>query len=92
MHDNKMSVSCSYLKKMIPEFNQCVDKFLDKLESAANQKTQVSLRDELALLTLTVVSKVRKEAVKRKLEMQQTDSIFRLHLEMISKTCINTFS
>ena len=60
MHNDKMFILCSYLKKMIPEFNQCVDKFLDKLESAANQKTQVSLRDELDLLTLKVISKVRR--------------------------------
>jgi cytochrome P450 len=48
----------SYLKELVPEINQCVDKFLDNLESSARTKSPVSLRDEFALLTLNVVSKV----------------------------------
>ena len=48
----------SYLKDLVPEINQCVDKFLDNLESSALAKTPVSLRDEFSLLTLNVISKV----------------------------------
>ena len=48
----------SYLKELVPVINQCMDKFLDNLESSAQNKTPVSLRDEFALLTLNVISKV----------------------------------
>ena len=48
----------SYLKELVPEINQCVDKFLDNLESSARTNSPVLLRDKLSLLTLNVISKV----------------------------------
>ena len=48
----------SYLKELVPDINQCVDKFLDNLEPSARTKSPVSLREEVALLTLNVISKV----------------------------------
>ena len=48
----------SYLKELVPEINQCVDKFLDNLESSAHSKSPVLLRDKFSLLTLNVISKV----------------------------------
>ena len=38
--------------------NKCVDNFLDKLEPFADGRAQIPLRDEFALLTLNVISKV----------------------------------
>lgn len=48
----------SYLKELVPEINQCVDKFLDNLESSASTKSPISLCDEFSFLTLNVISKV----------------------------------
>ena len=48
----------SYLKGLIPSFNECVDQFLERLRPLADGKTQVPMKDEFATLTLSIISKV----------------------------------
>ena len=51
----------SYLKSLIPSFNECVDQFLDKLQSVADGETQVFMRKEFVATTLNVIGKVYRE-------------------------------
>ena len=61
----------SYLKDLVPVINQCVERFLDDLESYAHNKTPISLRDKFALLTLNVISKVSKIIVRKIISYKQ---------------------
>lgn len=49
---------CSYLKSLVPSFNECVDQFLARLRPLADGKTQVSMSDHFANLALEVIGKV----------------------------------
>ena len=48
----------SYLKGLIPGFNKCVDKFLQKLDPLADGKTRVPLVARFSEVSLDVLSKV----------------------------------
>lgn len=50
----------SYLKDLIPSFNECVDQFLERLRPLADGRTQVPMKEELATLTLSIISKVNR--------------------------------
>ena len=50
----------SYLKGLIPSFNECVDQFLERLRPLADGETQVPMKEEFAILTLSIISKVNK--------------------------------
>ena len=49
---------CSYLKTLLPSFNECCDKLLDGIRSQADGKTRVYMKQHLAEVTLNVISKV----------------------------------
>ena len=49
---------CSYLKSLVPSFNECADKFLEGLRPLADGKTTVPMKAHLAEVTLDVISKV----------------------------------
>ena len=49
---------CSYLKTLLPSFNECCDKLLDGIRSQADGKTTVYMKQHLAEVTLNVISKV----------------------------------
>ena len=49
---------CSYLKTLLPSFNECCDKLLDGIRSQADRKTTVYMKQHLAEVTLNVISKV----------------------------------
>ena len=48
----------SYLKSLVPSFNECVDVFLDKIRPMADGSTPVPIRQHLTECTLYVISKV----------------------------------
>ena len=48
----------SYLKTLLPSFNECCDKLLDGIRSQADGKTTVYMKQHLAEVTLNVISKV----------------------------------
>lgn len=48
----------SYLKSLLPSFNECTDKLLDNLRPLADGKTVVPMKQYLADVTLDVISKV----------------------------------
>ena len=48
----------SYLKGLIPIFNECVDQFLERLRPLADGKTQVPMKEEFAAVTMDVICKV----------------------------------
>lgn len=50
---------CSYLKSLVPSFNECVDQFLERLRPLADCRTQVSMIQQFSELTLDVISKVQ---------------------------------
>jgi len=51
-------VNDSYLKGLVPSFNECVDRFLERLRPLADGKTEVPMMEEFATLTLDVICKV----------------------------------
>ena len=53
-----LSVDHSYLKGLIPSFNECVDQFLERLRPLADGKTEVPMMEEFGTLTLDILSKV----------------------------------
>ena len=57
---NRYTYLCyySYLKSLVPVFNECVDQFLERLRPLADGKTQVSMKEQFDILTLDVISKV----------------------------------
>ena len=42
------SCVCSYLKSLVPSFNECADKFIERLRPLADGKTTVPMKDHLA--------------------------------------------
>ena len=48
----------SYLRGLVPSFNECVDMFLERLRPLADGKTEVPMKEEFASLTLNIISKV----------------------------------
>ena len=48
----------SYLKGLIPIFNECVDQFLERLRPLADGKTQVPMKEEFAAVTMDIICKV----------------------------------
>jgi len=52
------SCVCSYLKSLVPSFNECADKLIERLRPLADGKTTVPMKDHLAEVTLDVISKV----------------------------------
>ena len=48
----------SYLKSLVPSFNECADKFIQGLRPLADGKTTVPMKEHLAEVTLDVISKV----------------------------------
>ena len=48
----------SYLRSLVPAFNECVDWFLERLKPLADGKTQVPMGEEFANLTLNIISRV----------------------------------
>ena len=48
----------SYLKSLVPSFNECADKFIEGLRPLADGKTMVSMKEHIAEVTLDVISKV----------------------------------
>ena len=50
--------SISYLKGLIPSFNECVDQFLENLMMKADGRTEVLVRKEFGKITLKILGKV----------------------------------
>jgi len=48
----------SYLKSLVPSFNECADKLIERLRPLADGKTTVPMKEHLAEVTLDVISKV----------------------------------
>ena len=48
----------SYLKSLLPSFNECTDKLLDNIRPLADGRTTVPMKQHLAEVTLDVISKV----------------------------------
>lgn len=48
----------SFLKNLVPSFNECADKMIKKLMLFADGKTSVKISEEFTLFTLNVISKV----------------------------------
>ncbi len=49
---------CSYLKSLLPSFNECTNKLLEGIQPLADGKTVVPMKEHLANVTLDVISKV----------------------------------
>ena len=49
---------CSYLKSLIPSFNECVDQFFEKLKIALRGGRKVYMRKEFGYVTLQIIGKV----------------------------------
>ena len=58
---NLLSCSCSFLKNLVPSFNECADKMIKKLMLFADGKTSVKISEEFTLFTLNVISKVKSQ-------------------------------
>jgi len=43
---------------LVPSFNECADKFIERLRPLADGKTTVPMKEHLAEVTLDVISKV----------------------------------
>ena len=54
----KQCFDFSFLRSLVPVFNECVDQFLKKLRPLADGQTQVPMKDEFSSLTLHIISKV----------------------------------
>ena len=48
----------SYLKSLVPSFNECADKFIQGLRPLADGKTTVPMKEHLAQVTEDAISKV----------------------------------
>ena len=48
----------SHLKTLIPAFNECVDRMVEKLTPLADGITPVPMKKEFSTVTLDVISKV----------------------------------
>ena len=48
----------SYLKGLLPIFNECVDQFLERLRPLADGETQVPMKEEFAAVTMDIICKV----------------------------------
>ena len=48
----------SYLKSLVPSFNECADKFIERLRPLADGKTIVPMKEHLAQVTEDAISKV----------------------------------
>ena len=68
----------SYLKSLVPSFNECADKFLEGLRPLADGKTTVPMKEHLAEVTQDVISKVgcTCAAVKFSLNIDQSTKEF----------------
>ncbi len=49
---------CSYLKSLLPSFNECTNKLLEGIRPLADGKTIVPMKEHLSDVTLAVISKV----------------------------------
>ena len=50
----------SHLKTLVPAFNECVDRMVEKLTLLADGVTLVPMKKEFSIVTLDVISKVKK--------------------------------
>ena len=48
----------SYLKSLVPSFNECADKFIEGLRPLADGKTMVPIKEHLAKVTQDAIGKV----------------------------------
>ena len=48
----------SYLKSLVPLFNECVDHYVEKLRGVANGKTEVPMVMQFSAITLQIIGKV----------------------------------
>ncbi len=53
-----MYICCSYLKSLLPSFNECANKLLEGIQPLADGKTIVPMKEHLSNVTLDVISKV----------------------------------
>ncbi len=53
-----LNFTTSFLRGLVPAFNDCVDSFLEELKPQANGKTPVAMKLEFKRLTINVISKV----------------------------------
>ena len=53
-----LNFSISYLKSLIPSFNECVDQFLENLTMKADGSTEILMRKEFGRITLNILGKV----------------------------------
>lgn len=49
---------CSFLMNLIPSFNKCADKVIEKLKPLASGINSISISEEFSSFTLDVISKV----------------------------------
>ena len=84
-------MSCiSFLKDLIPSFNECVDQFLERLRPLADGKTQVPMKEEFSTLTLNVISKVNWELCCRVYSTNTVKLFCRWHLVQILQRAFQT--
>ena len=48
----------SYLRSLVPSFNECADGFLEKLKVRAAEGGEIHLRKEIGAVTLQIIGKV----------------------------------
>ena len=49
---------CSYLKSLVPSFNECVDRLVAGLKPLADGRTSVPMTDQFSSVALDVISRV----------------------------------
>jgi hypothetical protein len=48
----------SYLRSLVPSFNECVDRFLETLKLKAIEGGEIPMRKEIGAITLQILGKV----------------------------------
>ena len=49
----------SYLRSLVPSFNECVDHFLETLKLKVVEGGEILMRKEIGAVTLQIIGKVR---------------------------------
>ena len=52
----------SYLRSLVPSFNECVDRFLETLKLKVTEGGEIPMRKELGAATLQIIGKVYSES------------------------------
>ena len=52
----------SYLRSLVPSFNECVDCFLETLKSKATEGGEIPMRKEIGAATLQIIGKVSSDS------------------------------